>query len=90
MEKRGYGGANFPTSNDLQICFGALYHEMVQTSSELKGSDDVQSLTTGLLCRNKARYMATLVACGCAGAVLKEVTRASGQEPYAQKCQKRK
>ena len=30
---------------------------------------------------NKAGYTATLVACGWAGAVLKEVTRASGQEP---------
>ena len=37
---------------------------------------------------NKAGYTATLVACGWAGAVL-EVTRASGQEPYAQKAQKR-
>ena len=34
---------------------------------------------------NKARYTATLVACGWAGAVLEKVTRASGQEPYAQK-----
>ena len=33
--------------------------------------------------------MATLVACGWAGAVLGKVTRASGQEPYAQKAQKR-
>ena len=42
---------------------------------------------------NKAGYMATLVACGWAGAVLEKVTRASGQEPYAkkaQKCQRRK
>ena len=35
----GGGGANFPTSDDLQIFFGALYHEMVRTSPELKGSD---------------------------------------------------
>ena len=35
--------------------------------------------------RNKAGYTATLVACGRAGAVLEKVTRASGQEPYAQK-----
>ena len=34
---------------------------------------------------NKARYTATLVACGWAGVVLKKVTRASGQEPYAKK-----
>ena len=33
---------------------------------------------------NKARYTATLVACGWAGAVLEKVTRASGQEPYAE------
>ena len=32
---------------------------------------------------NKAGYMATLVAWGWAGAVLKKVTRAPGQEPYA-------
>ena len=41
MEKRGYGGANFLTSDDLQIFFGALYLEMVRASPELKGSDDV-------------------------------------------------
>ena len=34
---------------------------------------------------NKAGYMATLVACGWARAVLEKVTRASGEEPYAQK-----
>ena len=34
---------------------------------------------------NKAGYMATLVACGWAGAVLEKVTRASGQEPYTKK-----
>ena len=38
---------------------------------------------------NKAGYTATLVACGWAGAVLEKVSRASGQEPYAQKAQKR-
>ena len=38
--------------------------------------------------RNKAGYTATLVACGWAGAVLEKVTRASGQELYAQKAQK--
>ena len=38
---------------------------------------------------NKAGYTATLVACGWAGAVLEKVTRASWQEPYAQKAQKR-
>ena len=37
---------------------------------------------------NKAGYTATLVKCGWAGAVL-GVTRASGQELYAQKAQKR-
>ena len=36
----------------------------------------------------KAGYTATLVACGWAGAVLKKVIRASGQELYAQKAQK--
>ena len=33
--------------------------------------------------------MATLAAFGWAGAVLENATRASGQEPYAQKAQKR-
>ena len=37
----------------------------------------------------KAGYTATLVACGWAGAALEMVTRASGQELYAQKAQKR-
>ena len=38
----------------------------------------------------KVGYTATLVACGWAGAVLEKVTRVSGQEPYAQKAQKRR
>ena len=38
--------------------------------------------------RNKAGYTATLVACGWTGAVPETVTRASVQEPYAQKAQK--
>ena len=33
---------------------------------------------------NKAGYTATLVACGWAEAMLEKVTKASGQEPYAQ------
>ena len=37
---------------------------------------------------NKAGYTATLVACTWAGAVLEKVTRAPGQEPYAQKAKK--
>ena len=37
---------------------------------------------------NKVGYKATLVACGWAGSVLEKVTRASGQEPYAQKARK--
>ena len=41
-----------------------------------------------LLFGNKAGYTATLVACGWAEAVLEKVTRASGQELYAQKAQK--
>ena len=39
---------------------------------------------------NKVQYTATLVACGWAGAVLEKVTKASGQELYAQKAQNRK
>ena len=38
---------------------------------------------------NKAGYLTTLVARGGAGAVLEKLTRASGQEQYAQKAQKR-
>ena len=38
----------------------------------------------------QAGYTATLVACGWAGAVLEKVTRASGQEPCANKAQKRR
>ena len=46
---------------------------------------------TDLRCKkNKAEYTAILVACGWAGAVLGKVTRSSGQEPYAQKAQKRR
>ena len=39
--------------------------------------------------KRKNGYTAILVACGWAGAVLEKVTKASGQEPYAQKAQKR-
>ena len=39
---------------------------------------------------NKDGYKATLVACGWADAVLEKVTRASGQEWYAQKAKKRR
>ena len=39
--------------------------------------------------KNKAGHTVTLVGCGWAGAVLEKVTRASGQEPYAQKALKR-
>ena len=39
---------------------------------------------------NKAGYTATLVNCGWAGAMLQKLTRASGQEQYAQKAQKRR
>ena len=39
---------------------------------------------------NKAGYTATPVACGWAGAVLEKVTRAFGQEQWAQKAQKKK
>ena len=46
-------------------------------------------LKNQLISINKAGYMATLVACGWAGAVLEKVTGSSGQEPYAQKAQKR-
>ena len=48
------------------------------------------SRADGRMDRNKAGYTATLVACGWAGAVLEKVIKASGQEPYAQKAQKRR
>ena len=51
----GGGGANFPTSDDLQIFFGAFYHELVCISLELKGSDDFKSGTCVLL------YMAMIL-----------------------------
>ena len=46
---RGGGGTNFLTSDGLQIFFGALYHEMVLSSPEHKGSDNVEFLSTGLV-----------------------------------------
>ena len=47
--------------------------------------DKLKKSKTSIFINNKAGYTATLVACGWAGAVLEKVTRASGQEPYAQK-----
>ena len=35
----GGGGAIFPSSDDLQIFFGTLYHEIMRTSPEHKGTD---------------------------------------------------
>ena len=49
----------------------------------------VLGFATNTLVYNKARYTTTLGACGWAGAVLEKVTRASEQEPYAQKAKKR-
>ena len=43
----------------------------------------VLGFATNTLIYNKARYTATLVVCGWAGAMLEKVTRASGKEPYA-------
>ena len=45
----GDGGAIFLTSDDHQIFFGALYHEMVRTSPEHKGSDHFLPWTPELL-----------------------------------------
>ena len=44
----GGGGANFLTSEDFQIFFGALYHEIVLSSPEHKGSDNVEFLSSEL------------------------------------------
>ena len=41
-----------------------------------------------MIIKNKAKYTASSVACGWAGAVLEKVTRAFGQEQQAQKVQK--
>ena len=38
------GGANFPTSKDLQIVCGAYYYEKVHKSPELQGSADFWSI----------------------------------------------
>ena len=46
MGYEGGDGANFLTSDGLQIFFGALYHEMVLSSPEHKGSDNVEFLST--------------------------------------------
>ena len=67
-------------SDDLLNCpFNVLYTDLIIYNT-LKSEYE----------NNKARYTATLVACGWAGAVLEKVTRASGQELYAQKAQKRR
>ena len=49
VEKKGYGDANFLTSDNLEIFFGAFYHELVCISLELKGSDDFKSGTCVLI-----------------------------------------
>ena len=46
MGYEGGGGANFLTSEDFQIFFGALYHEIVLSSPEHKGSDNVEFLSS--------------------------------------------
>ena len=55
------------------------------TQNTKKANTDLQ--TDGPLTHayNKAGYTATLIVCGWAGAVLEKITRASGQELYAQK-----
>ena|ERR1712074_155179 len=55
----------------------------------LKGEEYEKKNIKSRIEMNKAGYTATLVACRWAGAVLEKVIRASGQEPYAQKAQKR-
>ena len=42
---RGGGGANFLASEDFQIFFCALYHGIVLSSPEHKGSDNVEFLS---------------------------------------------
>ena len=49
MGYEGGGGANFLTSDGLQIFFGALYHEMVLSTPEHNGSGNVEFLSPELL-----------------------------------------
>ena len=48
-DMRGGGGANFLTSDGLQIFLGALYHEMVLSSPKHKGSGYVEFLSSELM-----------------------------------------
>ena len=70
--------------SDLEIREKKVRHHV------LKLEINVSSISVDGKNSNKAGYTAALVACGWAGAVLEEVTLASGQEPYAQKAQKRR
>ena len=77
-----------PNERELSKTFGVETSARYQSlSSEATFGQSRASTSTKE--NNKAGYTATLVACGWAGAVLEKVTRASGQEPYAQKAQKR-
>ena len=49
MGYEGGGGATFLTSDGFQIFFGALYHEMVLSSPEHKGSGNFEFLSCELL-----------------------------------------
>ena len=84
--------ANFVTSFAM-IVLTAFILFRIKRFELRQNTDDFQvgrpTATVGWR-QNKAGYTATLVACGWAGAVLEKVTRASGQEPYAQKAQKRR
>ena len=52
----GSGGAFFPTLDGLQIFFGALYHEMVLSSPEHKGSGNFELLSCELFQSKKRSY----------------------------------
>ena len=49
MGYEGGGGATFLTSDGFQIFFGALYHEMVLSSPEHKGSGNFEFLSCELM-----------------------------------------
>ena len=74
----------------MKICMKIVAWDIIDDLPAPNPDELMQLLSNAeLKKKNKAGYTATLVAWGWAGAVLEKVTRASGQEPYAQKAQKR-
>ena len=67
--------------------FKAFFEKKIQFSQHPPWPIELIFCTEKII--NKTGYTATQVACGWAGEVLEKVTRASGQEPHAQKAPKR-